>query len=136
LISKVFSPVDLVLNSPMSKKVIPLLILVLGCLASVIAYFFDIVFGPKNLAALIAVVLCVIAFFKFRFAYKYLLFTTLLLGLFGFINFLPIDFGFSFRFGEVGLGFSPFVLLVGILTYFLNPQESDRFIRHLVGTTS
>ncbi len=119
------------------KQLIPTLILVALCTFTITSYFVEknasedsyFLLNIKHYGAFIAVALCVISFFVFRYSYKYFLGITLLAGLTGLINFTLNQYKWFLGFGKSEIiSVQPIVLLIAILTYSINFKRANEFI--------
>ncbi len=73
----------------------------------------------QHVLGLVAAVLCIVSFFTFKTYYKYVLGTTLFLGLINLFSFTPGKTSVGFQIGDIGIGFQPYAFLVIILTAIL-----------------
>jgi hypothetical protein len=112
------------------KKLLPVNVLALLCVWTVVTLIrgtvefngqeYEFTLTIKHYAAFAAVMINFVVFFIRRQYYKYVLAATLLLGLFGLLNFTPIAGRWVIRFGNLGIGLQPVSFLVGLLTIALN----------------
>ncbi len=87
----------------------------------------------KNYVALALILLCLGVFFFFRKYYKYILFATLIAGLFNLISFTYYD---SFSYTSVNdrqvLRFQPVTFFIIIITYLTNRSSANRHILQFI----
>jgi hypothetical protein len=72
---------------------------------------------------------CISSYFAWRAGSNYVLFGTLLLGLFNVANFMPDATSFGLNFGDLRLALQPFSLLLFVISYFLNRSAANAFVR-------
>lgn len=112
------------------KKLLPVLVLALFCIWTVVTVIrgtvelngqeYEFSLALTHYAAFVAVIINFVVFFMRRPYYKYVLGATLLLGLFGLLNFTPIARRWVIGFGVFRIGVQPVSFLVGLLTLALN----------------
>lgn len=83
----------------------------------------------KHIGALVAVLLCAIAYFFFRQWYKYVLGTTLLLGTLSVLNFNVNEHTWFASLGILKIVVQPLILALTLVTIIMNYQAIRRFLR-------
>lgn len=111
------------------RPLLPTLLLAACCLSTLIFWLkgtttdegapADYVLSAKHYGAFAATGATLAAFFLCRRYYKYFLALTLLLGMFGLLNFIISETNVSVAFGPLRIGISVVVAVVGLLTYIL-----------------
>lgn len=87
-------------------------------------------FTIEHYAAWTALALCLLSYFLLRRYYKYVLGATLILGLFGVLNFIRDDNKFSLGLNALVITFQPASFVVGLLTLAINGDKvNDYFVR-------
>lgn len=115
--------------------------MVLTIMASITLIYFvlgvlqiDNVFGnleltPAHYLGFITLLINYFIYFFAREYYKFIFGTTLLLGLFNFINFTPSKHTISIGVIVFEIPFQPYVFLIGLLTYILNINTVNSFLK-------
>lgn len=86
-------------------------------------------FTPAHYLGLSAVACCILSYFIFRKAYRFLLGITLTLGVFSVFNFTLSVHVVNLGLGAVKISFEPVSLCVALLVLALNAQRISQFLR-------
>ncbi len=119
------------------KQLLPTLILT-GCSLytivnpSLLSADYYYLLEPGHYGAFAAVSLCMVSYFFFRAFYKYILLFTLLLGLCGFIYFLPNQEMVSLIIGVLKISCNLLSLALVLLTYALNYKRANYYLLSLI----
>lgn len=82
----------------------------------------------RHYLAFAAVILNVVGFFTFRRFYKYVLLTTIVLGIFNYITFSALETTRSFNIGGLRFGFQPSAFFAGLVAYIANRKKVNKLI--------
>jgi hypothetical protein len=124
------------------RPLLPILVLLAFCISTIIFKIIgtttddgtpsDYVLGAKHYGAFLATGVTLASFFLLRSYFKYLFLLTFLLGLFGLINFTIAERSLGLTLGDVRIGLSTVVVVVGIITYLLNRQRINTSLFALI----
>jgi hypothetical protein len=107
------------------KMLIPVVVMGALALLTCISALGAFVLTMQHYYGFVAIGLCTVSFLKFRRFYKYVLVTTLILGLLNIINFIPELSTASFRVGSLNINFQPVSFFICILTIVLKMPKKE-----------
>jgi cytochrome c oxidase subunit IV len=124
------------------KQLIPALVLLACCINTIITAGmgtvtldgadYNFALEAKHYGAFAATVVTLASFFLASPFYKHCLVLTLILSLFGLINFTALQMTWGLGFGDVSIGLSPILLLVSLVIYVLNSQRINTYLCALI----